>query len=500
MTTLTLHSNIFLRCPNGEVIEEATSANNFENPIFKSNERIALRPYQKECLESITSQSALGCKRQLIVLPTASGKTIIFVHLIKEFWEVGKKVLVFVHTTELINQTKEKISRIAPEIDVGIVNGDRKDFNKDVVVCSIQSARVEKNLKELKKRDFQLLVADEAHHFATDSSRSILNSLGFGKGTNRLLIGFTATPFRNDKKGLGEIFEEITYEKTTKELIDAGYLVPPVGKKILTSVDLSEIKQNGNDFQIEHLVSVINTPEINETIINCYKKEGEGRKALCFGITVAHSYALANLFQFNGIASEVIHGKMPKSERERVLKDFKEGRIQVLCNCQVLTEGFDEESIECIIVARPTRSKGLYIQIVGRGLRLHKGKKDCVVLDFCDRQHTLYNTEVLTKDKDENINAKDLEHIEEREEVLSTIPESLHQNLKSKVIPFDLLEKSSTKEQLHPLKDPNANWRSRPVSMEQRNYIKDLGHSENIEHLMRGEASDLIGYLLRKSG
>ena len=399
---------------------------------------LTLRPYQKECLDSIKSNLQSGHHRQLISLPTGSGKTVIFAHLIKE---LEGRALVLAHTNELLQQAKDKINMVCPELHVGIVNGYSKEFDASVVVSSIQSARIDQNLDELKRQGFKVLIYDECHHSVSDTSRMVLDELGFGAQTDRLLVGFTATAFRNDGKGLGEVFDVVTYERTIKEMIEEEYLCQPNGVKVATDLDLSKIKTSDGDFQVASLASVMNTPEINQLAVDSYIKEAENRKAICFGVTIQHAHNLASLFRKHGIHAQAVYGKMPKQERASILKDYHSGHIQVLCNCQILTEGFDAPDTSCILVARPTQSRGLYQQMVGRGLRLAPNKKDCLVLDFCDRNHTLCNAAMLLEDPEYLQYQEDKEEKDHKKELIATLPPNLNQRLTFALINFDPLGK-----------------------------------------------------------
>ncbi len=509
---------------------------------------LTLRPYQLDCLKSIEDHANLGNHRQLVNIATGGGKTIIFANLIKER---NQKALILVHTCELLHQAKDKINMVAPYLDVGIVNADRKEFGHEVVVASIQSARVPANLSELKKIGFQLLIADECHHFASDISKNILDALDFGKETNNLLVGFTATAFRNDSKGLGEIFDIISYEMDTRDLIDAGYLCPPSGFKIKTDIDLSKVKRGNGDFQAKSLSAVMNTTEMNHFIVDSYLEKGEGRKALCFTTSVQHAINLSYMFRQREIATQAIYGEMPMCEREAILKDFKEGHITVICNCQVLTEGFDAPNVSCIIVGRPTKSRGLYQQMVGRGLRPYPNKKDCIVLDFCDRNHSICNAGLLLNDS-ENIEEDERESARVKE-VKESIPPNLNQKLKAAILSFDPLgdaytwqldnsiyslngsnsslsiipndlddqykvifstiegqtilaqgfsfeyafsvseEFAKKNESLFVVNDRNAPWRDESISEKQILTFKKRGFIAGVNQLSKGQASDLIG-------
>lgn len=508
-----------------------------------------LRPYQKNCLEAIRKSFAEGTHRQLVSIATGGGKTIIFSHLIKE---VGVKTLIIAHTNELLQQAKDKIQIVCPELDVGLLNADNKNFESDILVSSIQSARITKNLEELKKKGFQLLVYDEAHHCGSDSSRVVLNELGFGEGTANLLVGFTATGFRQDGKGLGKTFDEIVYEKPTNELIKEGYLSPVRGIKIATDIDFSKITCVNGDLQAESLADVMNIPAINQLVVDSWIEKAEGRQTIVFATTIKHAENLAAIFCKHGVKARCISGNTLKDERDRILNDYQNGLLNVICNCQLLTEGYDAPITSSILIARPTRSRGLYQQMAGRGLRLFPNKKDCVILDFSDGTSTLCNPSILMDDAECTlvIEAKEEAHI--RSELLKSIPPNLNQKLKTALIAFDplgfgytwvkedgsyTLRGNNTVLQILPsgkglyfvslsskeinetlasnltfeygfsvaedfarenknlfiISDRNAEWRNLPASKGQLKYIRSKGYRAGIDKLNRGAASDLIG-------
>lgn len=517
-----------------------------------------LRPYQKECVESVKEAFSKGKCRQLVSLPTGAGKTVIFANLIKE---TRLKTLVLAHTNELLTQAKDKINMICPGLDVGIVNGEGKEFDSHIVVSSIQSARQPNTLERLVEKKFDIVIGDECHHFAADTPRNVLNTLGFGKDTSRLLVGFTATAYRNDGKGLGEVFDIVTYQKTIKEMIDDGYLCRPNGIKVATDIDFSKVKTYEGDFQSSSLASLMDTTEINQLIVDSYIEKGEGRKAICFSVTVQHAHNIAYLFRQKGIQAQAVYGEMPKSERDAIIKDYQEGYIQVLCNCQLLTEGFDAPETSCVIVARPTKSRGLYQQMIGRGLRLFPNKKDCLVLDFCDKNHSLCNAAILTDDSEQD-EQEEREEKERQKEIMERLPPNLNQKLKAALINFDPLGESFSwiqqdgvyflkgsgntrlgvvpegnklyrvvlasekgnqtiaaslnfeyafaagedfareNRSVFTVSDKEASWRNLPASEKQIEFIrKTSGCRAGLDRLTRGQASDLISSgALRRTG
>lgn len=211
-----------------------------------------------------------------------------------------------------------------------------------------------------------------------------------GEGS-ALLVGFSATPFRLDKKDLGDTFQKIVYQKDLQYMVGHGYLVPPIGYRILTDSDLSSVgltKQG--DFKEKSLAIAVNTRARNDLAVRSYASLAPERKAVAFCVSVQHAVDLAAVFLEAGIAAAAVHNRMGSAERSEALQKFKQGEYQVLTNCEILVEGFDETSIACVVMARPTNSLGLYTQCIGRGLRLHgPDKQDCIVIDMTDRSHQL---------------------------------------------------------------------------------------------------------------
>lgn len=347
---------------------------------------IQLREYQEEALNVIAKALSDGISKQLIVLPTGSGKTILMAAIAKH---LNKRTLILAHREEPIQQAFEKFKLYWPEADIGICKAERDETNHHIVIGSVQSCSKSKRLASLKDSAFDVLLIDEAHHATAESYQKIIKELGFHTDQTKLLLGVTATPNRSDKDSLGETFEKVTYSRSISTMIKAGYLSPAIGRKILTNFSLQNIKMQNGDFSICELAEIVNTPERNAFIAEKYKAYATDRKGVAFCVDVAHCKDLSASFEKVGITSKAVWGEMPTEERRNVLEDLKAGRIQVAMSCGVLTEGFDEPSISCIAMARPTKSQSLYIQCIGRGLRLWPGKQDCLVLDFTDKGHSL---------------------------------------------------------------------------------------------------------------
>ena len=371
------------------------------------------RVYQKEALDASKRSLAQGINRQLIVLPTGTGKTMVFAMVIKEF---GGRALVLAHRKELLNQAAAKIELVMPGADVGILQADNKDGLKaKICVASVQTAK--KYLVELAERNFKLCICDEAHHSTEKSYTRIFRALGFfSSDLTKLLLGVTATDFRLDEKNLGEVFDEIVFRRDIKTMIDSHFLCPVRGVEIKTGVDVSGVKVVNGEFHTKSLGMTVNTPERNALIADKYIELGEARHGVVFCVNINHALAVRDEFIKRGIPCEALSYDMSDEERARILSDYRNHNLKILTNVNILTEGWDEPDTDIILMARPTKSQGLYIQSVGRGLRLCPGKTDCLVMDFVDiaSKYDLCRAGTLLKLKDAK-KAQDGEEFEQAE-------------------------------------------------------------------------------------
>lgn len=349
-----------------------------------SSARHSLRPYQRETIDAVLAARRAGIRRMLVCLPTGAGKTVIFSELARL---ARRGVLVIAHREELLGQAREKLKAALGETEVvGMERGtERASPDARILVCSIRSLHEERLANVICGRDIGLVIYDECHHAAAEDNLRVLRQLGaFAEDWTGTLLGFTATTARGDGKGLNTVFERVVYSRSLPELIDMGYLAPLRGFRISTTADLTRLSAGAMDFQEEDLAEAVDIEERNALVARSIQELARERRTLCFCVTVHHarhlSWALCKL----GIPAGMVHGEMPLELRAQTLADFREGRLQVLTNVAVLTEGFDDPGVSCIAMARPTRSEGLYAQCVGRGTRLFPGKKDCLILDFVD--------------------------------------------------------------------------------------------------------------------
>ena len=341
---------------------------------------VTLRPYQQEALDAVVSYSDKGINRQLVVLPTGAGKTVIFSHLplIKQDC---LPMLVLAHRGELLDQARNKIMASNPDLTVEIEQAERKAGHTNVVVASV--ATLGRNntprIMAYPQDYFKSIVIDEAHHAAAPSYRRIIDYFN-----PDFILGVTATPQRSDSTRLVDVFEEIVYYKSIQDLIEDGWLCPLVGYRVKTNTDLSEVEIVNGDYAQAKLEDAVDNPERNASIVAAYLNLAMDEKALVFESGVRHAENLALSFRQASVDAEVIVGTTPQEERNSILARFAAGTLKVVVNVGVLTEGFDEPSVQAIILAKPTRSTLLYTQIVGRGTRLHESKESCKIIDIAD--------------------------------------------------------------------------------------------------------------------
>lgn len=349
--------------------------------------RFSLRPYQREAIAAVIDRRRAGVRRMVIHLPTGAGKTVIFAELARM---ARQPVLVLAHRTELVQQAAEKVRRaLGPEGGEVAVEqaSDRASAGARVVVASIRSLHPDRLARLLSHHRFGLVVYDECHHATAEANKAVLEGLGaFAPDWSGTLLGFTATPVRADGVGLDEVFEELVYTRGLPRMIADGWLVPLRGFRISTQADLQRVGTTRSDLVLEELAEAVDIEDRNALVARSIQELARDRRTLVFCVTVNHAQRLAKALRAVGLRAGTVYGELPRDERERVLGAFAEGRIQVLTNVGVLTEGFDDPGVSCVAMARPTRSQALYVQCIGRGTRLspETGKTDCLVLDFAD--------------------------------------------------------------------------------------------------------------------
>ena len=355
-----------------------------------------LRDYQLEAQEAVFREEKAGYRRQCIVLPTGAGKTATAVATARTWRDrvdltllggtaPGRRILWITHRDELVDQTVAAFDLWWHDVmlDIGVVKADRNDMDMDIVIASVQTLAVESRLNALLERQllvgaFGLVISDEHHHSPSPTWARVLDSLGCGQPDGPLMLGLTATPNRSDGVGLKATTDKIVFERDVVWAIGQGFLVPPKGRTI--DVDLSSVKMSNGDYGAGSLGDVLELEGAHAAVGQIVTRYCSDRKTVIFTPTVRFAELVGSECGLAGHATAIVTGETPRDERRRIYADLRSGKIKVLVNCMVLTEGFDEPSVDCIIVARPTRSESLFIQMVGRGLRLYPGKTDCTVI------------------------------------------------------------------------------------------------------------------------
>lgn len=341
-----------------------------------------LRDYQNEALEEIKDMSEGD--RKLIKIPTGGGKTIIFASLSSQ---VNGRVLIVVPSKELREQAFNKIKAIDSSIDIGNVQANLDEVESKIVIASRQSLTHKKSTRMkrmLQYGDFEYIIFDEVHQ-AVDQVRKIINKIN----KTAKVIGFTATPYN---KELNKIFDKIHFERDILDMILKDYLCEPKAIMVQSETNLNHVKMVAGEFNLKELEEAVNNNDRNQLIVQSYLKYAKHRKAtIIFAYGIDHCNSIKKEFLVNKITCASIDSTMSSDERESILDSFTSGKIPVLINVAVLTTGFDYPETDCIILARPTRSRILYEQILGRGLRIAEGKGDCLVIDINDvvRNHNL---------------------------------------------------------------------------------------------------------------
>ena len=326
-----------------------------------------LRDYQAQAIDQIEKAT-----KALYVLPTGGGKTIVATDAIMMAVQRGERVLMLTHRREILRQTSLKIP-----IDHGLIQaGLNIDLEYPVQVASIQTlwARCMRSNK-IPLPPADLIIVDEAHHIAARTWQLILDAYPHARR-----IGLTATPCRSDGRGLGNYFDELILGPQIPDLIAQKHLVPTV-YYAPAEPDLKGVETRQGDYAIKQLADRMNRDDLVGDIVSNWHKLAQRRKTLVFCVDVAHSVHVKNEFLKSDVRAEHVDGSTPKTERDAILARLASGETDVVCNCMVLTEGFDLPAIGCIVLARPTKQLGLFRQMAGRGLRPAAGKSNLILID-----------------------------------------------------------------------------------------------------------------------
>lgn len=333
-----------------------------------------LRPYQQQARERIHAEWENGHTRTLLVLPTGTGKTIVFASVAADQVRAGDRVLILAHRGELLEQAADKLQRSTGLVSA-VEKADATCLNTwfRVVVGSVQTLQRTARLERFSHDYFGTIIIDEAHHAITDGYRRILDYFGSAK-----VLGVTATPDRGDMRNLGEVFDSLAFEYKLTDAIKEGYLCRIMAQTIPLKLDISSVTMSGGDYAVGDLGTALD-PYL-EQIAAEMAQRCKGRKTVVFLPLITTSQKFRGLLNSHGFRAAEVNGQ--STDRKEVLADFDAGKYNVLCNSMLLTEGWDCPSVDCVVVLRPTKVRSLYSQMVGRGTRLSPGKTDLLLLDF----------------------------------------------------------------------------------------------------------------------
>jgi len=375
------------------------------NLPLKPSRAVRLRPYQEAAHQQLRSAWRAGRRWQLVVLPTGCGKTLTALSVVATALERGKRVLWLAHREELIAQPTRALSALWPALGdrVGIVKARRDEHRRQVVFASVDTlARSQRMERVLGSGPLDLVVVDEAHHSASTSWTRVLKSVeAHADESSRpcFFLGLTATPERADGRPLGKLWE-VAYAYPITRAIESGFLVPPRIVVEQLDLDLEGLDCSGGDYDTRQLGGLVMEADVVHHTVQEMERHARGRKAVVFTVTVAQAEETARALEAAGWRAGAVFGEMPTKARAELLRDLTDGRLDVVCNAAVLTEGWDDPSVDCVVLARPTRSGALFRQMVGRGLRLYPDKKDCLVLDLAgaSKEFSLLQAGALLKD------------------------------------------------------------------------------------------------------
>lgn len=405
---------------------------------------LRLRDYQTGAIDALFAAWKDGMRRPAVVLPTGAGKTVVFSHLITEFTRseyggaYGPRVIVLVHRDELADQAISKIRSVAPHLSVGKVKAEDDDTHADVMVCSVQTISRERRLNRLARHETAhgpvgLIISDECHHSAAKSYQTIYDAF-----PDALHAGFTATLERGDGVGLGSVWDDVVYSRSILSLIKQGHLVQPRAfTQDVGRLDLKHVKTTGGDYQAGDLGRALEESDLSGELPVVWKEHADGRTTVVFTPTVSSAQQVADSFNSFGVPAAMVSGETPREERHRIFEDLRLRRTLVVVNCMVLTEGWDCPWASCAVIARPTRSRALYQQMVGRVLRPWAGKDDAIVLNVAGgggRISTLIDLEPGAVEEigegEGLLEAEEREELEAAEEKNGIVRSNMHLKLK----------------------------------------------------------------------
>lgn len=471
-----------------------------------------LRPYQEEARRAVEDQWLAGTRRTLLVLPTGTGKTIVFAKITEDMVRKGKHVLILAHRGELLDQAADKIKK-ATGLGCSVEKAEETCIGQwfHVTVGSVQSLQRPKRLEKFTPDYFDTIIIDEAHHAISPGYQTVLQHFDQAN-----VLGVTATPDRGDMRNLGEFFETLAYEYSLPRAIKEGYLSPIKALTVPLKLDLSQVGVQAGDFKVGEIDTALD-PYLYQ-IADEMRTYCMNRKTVVFLPLIKTSQKFMRILNEHDFRAAEVNGN--SEDREQVLRDFDEGKYNVLCNSMLLTEGWDCPSVDCVIVLRPTKVRSLYSQMVGRGTRLYPGKNELLLIDFlwltekhelCHPANLICEDQEVAKKLTENLEeaagmAVDLEEAEKTaaEDVVAQREEALAKQLaemkrrKKKLVDPLQFEMSIQAEDLSGYV-PSFGWEMAPPSRKQLDALEKRGICpDDIGNA--GKAAKLLDRLEKRQG
>ena len=470
-----------------------------------------LRPYQKEAIEAVRNEWNMGRDKTLLVLPTGTGKTICFAETLMQQVKQGDRCLVLAHRGELLNQARDKIKQVTG-LNCAFEKADQTALGSylSITVGSVQTLMNDERRELFPPDYYQTIVVDEAHHVISESYMKVLNYFKDAK-----VVGCTATPDRGDMQNLGKYFDSLAYEYSLVDAIHQGYLSPIKALTVPLNIDISKVKVSQGDYQLSDIGDALE-PYLYE-IADKLIEYCSDRKTIVFLPLIKTSQKFCQILRDKGISAAEVNGN--STDRDEILKDYEEGKYQVLCNSMLLTEGYDCPSIDCVVVLRPTKVRSLYSQMIGRGTRLYPGKKDLLILDFLwmTSRHDLCRpscliakkadiadkaTKRLEADTGEEKNLEEIilqaekDAVEERENALAEqLKKQRHKKMRL-VDPLQYAYSIRSEDLIDYV--PSFAWQKQEVTDGQKKVLENFGLNPD-SITSKGEANLLIGHLIARS-